>query len=408
MTYARPQAAILTSRLAEEPRHIHILAGPRQVGKSTLIRQVMHTRPVGSYLMMDAEARSPSQAEPGARWINEQWNLAEAGATAWRESGHSLAPTLPYVLVLDEIQHIEQWSTAIKGAWDAGRARGSSIHLILLGSAPLLVQQGLNESLTGRYELLRMPHWSFPEMTECFGFSLDQFIYFGGYPGSAPLIGDEERWRGYVRGSLIEPSIERDVLAMARVDAPATLRRLFELGCEYSAQILALNRVSQTLGAGHVLTLAHYLSLLNHAGLLVGLHKYSHQTIRQRQSPPKFQVLNNALFSAQGTHGFAEALADRSRWGRLVESTIGTHLLNSADQDTKIHYWRDSSLEVDFVIEHRGRLAAIEVKSAGVTGRLHGLDEFCKRHPEARRFVVGGDALPIGEFLMQPATAWVA
>ena len=166
--------------------------------------------------------------------------------------------------------------------------------------------------------------------------------------------------------------------------------------------------VSQTLGAGHVLTLAHYLSLLNHAGLLVGLHKYSHQTIRQRQSPPKFQVLNNALFSAQGTHGFAEALADRSRWGRLVESTIGTHLLNSADQDTKIHYWRDSSLEVDFVIEHRGRLAAIEVKSAGVTGRLHGLDEFCKRHPEARRFVVGGDALPIGEFLMQPATAWVA
>ncbi|CAN5892208.1 ATP-binding protein [soil metagenome] len=408
MTYVRPQAAVLTSRLAEPPRHIHILAGPRQVGKSTLIRQVMHTRPVGSYLMLDAEARSPSQEEPGARWITEQWNAAEAGATSWRESGHSLSKTLPYVLVLDEIQHIEQWSTAIKGAWDAGKARGSDIHLILLGSAPLLVQQGLNESLTGRYELLRMPHWSFPEMTECFGLSLDQFIYFGGYPGSAPLIGDEERWRGYVRGSLIEPSIERDVLAMARVDAPATLRRLFELGCEYSAQILALNRVSQTLGAGHVLTLAHYLSLLNHAGLLVGLHKYSHQTIRQRQSPPKFQVLNNALFSAQGTHGFAEALADRSRWGRLVESTIGTHLLNSADQDTKIHYWRDSSLEVDFVIEHRGRLAAIEVKSAGVTGRLHGLDEFCKRHPEARRFVVGSDALPIGEFLMQPATAWVA
>lgn len=408
MPYTRPQAAILTSRLAEQPRHIHILAGPRQVGKSTLVQQVLNRRPIGSYRMLDAEALAPNQAEPGARWIAEQWISAETDATAWRESGHPLAETLPYALVLDEIQHIEQWSTAIKGAWDAGKARGAGIHLILLGSAPLLVQQGLNESLTGRYELLRVPHWSFSEITDCFGLSLDQFIYFGGYPGSAPLINDEERWRGYVRGSLIEPSIERDVLAMARVDAPATLRRLFELGCEYSAQILALNRVSQTLGAGHVLTLAHYLSLLNQAGLLAGLHKYSSQTIRQRQSPPKFQVLNNALFSAQGTHGFAEALADRSRWGRLVESAVGTHLLNSADQDTKIHYWRESSLEVDFVIEHRGRLAAIEVKSQGVAGRLNGLDEFCRRHPETRRWVVGGDALPIGEFLMQPATAWVA
>jgi predicted AAA+ superfamily ATPase len=210
-----------------------------------------------------------------------------------------------------------------------------------------------------------------------------------------------------VRGSLIEPSIERDVLAMTRVDAPATLRRLFELGCEYSAQVLALNRVSQTLGAGHVLTLAHYLTLLDQAGLLAGLHKYANQTIRQRQSPPKFQVLNNALFSAQGTHGFAEALADRSRWGHLVESAVGVHLLNSADQDTRIHYWREASLEVDFVIEHRGRLAAIEVKSRGVKGRLTGLDEFCRRHPQARRWVVGSEALPVGEFLLRPASAWV-
>lgn len=407
MTYIRPQAAILTSRLAEQPRHIHILAGPRQVGKSTLVQQVLRKRPIGSYRMLDAEALAPSQAAPGSRWITEQWMLAEADAIAWRDSGHPLSETLPYVLVLDEIQHIEQWSTAIKGSWDAGKARGAGMQLILLGSAPLLVQQGLNESLTGRYELLRIPHWSFSEMTECFDFSLDQFMYFGGYPGSAPLIHDEERWRGYVRGSLIEPSIERDVLAMARVDAPATLRRLFELGCEYSAQILALNRVSQTLGAGHVLTLAHYLSLLTQAGLLTGLQKYSNHAIRQRQSPPKFQVLNNALFSAHGTHGFAEALADRTRWGRLVESAIGTHLLNGADQDTRIHYWREASLEVDFVIEHRGRLAAIEVKSQGVKGGLHGLDEFCRRNPEAKRWVVGGDALPIGEFMMQPATTWV-
>jgi hypothetical protein len=245
-------------------------------------------------------------------------------------------------------------------------------------------------------------------MTQCFGITLDQYLYFGGYPGSAPLLADEERWRGYVRASLIEPSIERDVLAMARVDAPATLRRLFELGSEYSAQILALDRVRRTLGEGHVLTLAHHLTLLGHAGLLTGLHKYAAQTIRQRQSPPKFQVLNNALFSAQGTHRFDEARADRSRWGRLVESAVGAHLINTADQDTRVHYWRESNLEVDFVVEHRGRVAALEVKSQGASGRHAGLDEFARRYPDSRCWTVGSDALPLGEFFLRSAADWVS
>jgi uncharacterized protein len=407
MPYIRPQAATLVRRLSEPPRVIQILAGPRQVGKSTLVQQVLRARPVGSYRMLDVQGIAPSRFDLGGAWINDQWAEAVSAASAWRDSGHPEAERMAYVLVLDEIQHIDQWPSAVKAVWDAGRSQAADIHLVLLGSAPLLVQQGLNEGLTGRFELLRLPHWSFPEMSECFGLTLEQYIYFGGYPGSATLLGDEERWRGYVRGSLIEPSIERDVLAMARVDAPATLRRLFELGSEYSAQILALNRVSQTLGAGHVLTLAHYLTLLTQAGLLAGLHKYASQTIRQRQSPPKFQVLNNALFSAGGTHGFDEARADRSRWGHLVESAVGVHLLNSADQDTRVHYWREASMEVDFVVEHRGRLAAIEVKSRGIQGRLAGLDEFCRRHPDARRWVVGSDALPLGEFLMRPAAAWV-
>ena len=406
MPFRRNQASILSERLSEPPSLIQILAGPRQVGKSTLIRQVLSDRPIGSYKSLDAEANSPKAAAAGERWLQEQWGFAAEGANDWQQSGHPLAARLPYVLVIDEIQHIEQWSTTIKGLWDAGKTTGSGLHLVLLGSAPLLVQQGLNESLTGRYELLRIPHWSFTEMADCFDLTLEKYIYFGGYPGSASLIEDEERWRSYVRDSLIEPSIERDVLAMARVDAPATLRRLFELGCEYSAQILALNRVSQTLGAGHVLTLAHHLTLLGHAGLLTGLQKFAAQTIRQRMSPPKFQVLNNALFSARGTHRFDEAKADRSRWGRLVESAVGAHLLNTADQDTSIHYWRESSLEVDFVIEHRGRLAAIEVKSGNYERRLAGIAEFCKRHPDAKRWVVGTDELPLSEFLMRPAAAW--
>jgi uncharacterized protein len=280
------------------------------------------------------------------------------------------------------------------------------MQVVLLGSAPLLVQQGLNESLTGRYELLRITHWSFAEMNDAFSFTFDQYVHFGGYPGSATLIQDEERWRAYVRNSLIEPSIEKDVLSMSRVDKPAMLRRLFELGCSYSGQMVSLDKVSGTLGQGHTLTLAHHLTLLAQAGLLTGLQKYAAQAIRQRNSPPKFQVLNNALMTALSTYGFEEALADRSYWGRLVESAVGAHLVNTADADTKIHYWRVASTEVDFVIEWRGKLAAVEVKTATGVSRHHGLDEFCRLHPDARRWLVGSDQLPVGEFLRHDAAYW--
>ena len=268
------------------------------------------------------------------------------------------------------------------------------------------MQQGLNESLTGRDELIRIAHWSFAEMNDAFGFTLDQYVHFGGYPGAAGLIENEERWRGYVRDALIEPSIERDVLAMSRVDKPAMLRRLFELGCDYSGQIVSLDNVSRTLGQGHTLTLAHHLTLLGQAGLLNGLQKYAAQTIRQRKAPPKFQVHNNALMTAGATYGFDESRADRSHWGRLVESAVGAHLISTADADTRIHYWREADMEVDFVIESRGRLAAVEVKSMSGSARHRGLDEFCRRHPDARRWLVGSEELPLGEFLRQVASFW--
>jgi predicted AAA+ superfamily ATPase len=325
---------------------------------------------------------------------------------AWDSSSHPAAEKLPFVLVFDEIQLVSQWSSQIKGLWDGARERGVRLHVVLLGSAPLLVQQGLNESLTGRYELVRVTHWSFAEMNDAFGFTLDQYIHFGGYPGSAGLIQDEPRWRAYVRDALIEPSIEKDVFAMSRVDKPAMLRRLFELGCDYSGQIVSLDNVSRTLGQGHTLTLAHHLSLLGQAGLLTGLQKYASQAIRQRKSPPKFQVQNNALMTTRATYRFEEARADRSYWGRLAESAVGAHLVNSADADTRIHYWREGDIKVDFVIESRGRLAAIEVKTSSAVTRHSGLDEFCRRHSDARRWLVGAEELPVGEFLRQDVAYW--
>ena len=415
--FQRPIGSSIAARLAEAPHRIQILVGPRQVGKTTLVDQILNRagRPVNSRTLLAAEA-SPVAVEEalawnrpsriGPDWLIAQWVRAEASAKAWDESKHPDAKTTPFVLAIDEVQRLPQWSTLVKGLWDRTRALGVRMHLLLLGSSPLLMQQGLTESLLGRYELLRLGHWSFDEMNTAFNLSLEQYIYFGGFPGSARFIGDETRWREYVREALIAPNIEKDVFEMFRVDKPALLRELFSLGCAYSGQIMALDKAKGRLG-GHTLTLSHQLTLLSHAGLLTGLHKYAGQLVRQRQSPPKFMVHNTALMSAMGSHGFDEARADRGHWGRVVESAVGAHLINTADGDTKLHYWRDGDDEADFVVERRGRLTAIEVKSRPDAARHRGLDEFQRRHPNARTLLVGGDEMPLGEFLRRPATEWV-
>ncbi len=414
--FQRQVGSLIAVRLAEVPERIQILAGPRQVGKTTLVDQLLNRpdRPVGSRTLLAAEP-SPNQSGDvpdwnrplriDADWLVAQWARAEASARAWNDSDHPDAKTTPFVLAVDEIQRLPQWSSIVKGLWDRTRALGLRMHVLLLGSSPLLMQRGLTESLLGRYEVLRLGHWSFEEMNEAFGFTLDQFLFFGGFPGSAGLIGDETRWRAYVRESLIAPNIEKDVFEMFRVDKPALLRELFSLGCAYSGQIMALDKAKGRLG-GHTLTLSHQLTLLSHAGLLTGLQKYAGQVVRQRQSPPKFMVHNTALMSAMGSHGFEEARADRSHWGRVVESAVGAHLINTADGDTRVYYWRDGDDEVDFVVERRGRLAAIEVKSRPDATSHRGLDEFRRRHPQANTVMVGGDEMPLGEFLRRPALQW--
>jgi predicted AAA+ superfamily ATPase len=427
MSYRRPLLQVIVARLNEQPKRMQILAGPRQVGKTTLVHQFRATRPNDSVRVVAADASEKaglseaddwdsstlmrSQAASfDANWLIDQWSKAERAAKAWRESETGRASRLPFVLVIDEIQKIPRWSDHIKGLWDRQIAAEHPMQVLLLGSSPLLMQKGLSESLAGRYEVIPITHWSFEEMNSAFDFTLDQFVFFGAYPGSASYIQDEARWRNYVLRSLIEPNIERDVLMMTRVDKPALLKQLFEVGCSFSGQIVSLDKtLGQLNDAGNVTTLARYLELLAHAGLMAGLHKHAAQVLRKRQSPPKFQVLNNALMSAKGQHSFAEAMADKSHWGRLVESTVGAHLINSADTDTRIHYWREGGLEVDFVIEHRGRLAAVEVKSGNVgAGARHaGLDEFTQRFPSCKRWVVGSESLPLGEFLRYSAAHWV-
>lgn len=413
--YQRKEVRTLLDWLSEPPRFLIFVAGPRQVGKTTLVHDALsqygrsdyHFVPVDQpdapripgFTSAEEVAYDQDASPRDAAWLVRQWQRAR---TAARES------TDGHILVLDEIQKIPRWSEAVKGLWDADRAEGLKLHVILLGSSPLLMQKGMSESLTGRYELIRVTHWSFLEMHEAFDFDLDDYIYFGGYPGSAVYIRDEPRWRNYVNGSLIEPSIEKDILMMTRVDKPALLKQLFHLGCSYSGQILSYDKMlGQLQDAGNTTTLARYLEMLGNAGLICGLQKYAGQQHRRRASSPKFNVLNNALMSAGSGYTKAEAKADRSYWGRLVESAVGAHLYNTGHPDCRLHYWRESSREVDFVIERGRKLTAIEVKSGPSSGHAGGLDVFEENFGKCRKLLVGDGGIPLVEFLSYPAKHWL-
>ncbi len=377
----------ILKRIEEPRRFIQVIAGPRQVGKSTLVGQLLaHTRQPSHFVSADGMANA------GTAWLEQQWEVARQ---LWRRSGAD-----DFILAIDEIQKIPTWSEAVKANWDLDTRHGANIKVVLLGSSRLLLQQGLTESLAGRFELTYLGHWSLAEMTQAFGFTPEQFAWFGGYPGAADLIGDERRWKKYVVDALIEPGISRDILSLTRVDKPALLRRLFELGCAYSGQMLSYNKIlGQLLDAGNTTTLAHYLQLLDSAGLLCGLEKFSADTVRQRQSSPKFQVHNTALLGAQSPETFREITMQPEKWGRIVESAIGVHLVNQARQSGfKVFYWREGNDEVDFILQAGHRVIGIEVKS-GVMRSTSGMEVFRKTFNPHKVLLVGATGLPWEQFL---------
>jgi len=282
--------------------------------------------------------------------------------------------------------------------------------VVLLGSSPLLVQKGLTESLAGRFEVIPVTHWSYPEMKEAFGWTLEQYIFFGGYPGAAGFIKEQDRWARYIVDSLIETTLSRDILLLTRVDKPALLRRLFQLGCDYSGQILSYQKMlGQLHEAGNTTTLAHYLNLLEGAGLVAGLPKYSGKKVRQRASSPKLQVMNTALMTAPSPYSLASARRDREYWGRLVESAVGAHLINSTrGKKAEVFYWLERNQEVDFVIGSGKELVCLEVKSGRTRQRLSGMSAFAKGHKPKRQLLVGQEGIPLEDFLMSPVERWLA
>ena len=391
--FARPALARVVSRWSEPRRFIHVLAGPRQVGKTTLAHQALEQIDLPSRY-----ASADDVAGRGRDWVVEQWELGRILADGNVRRGA--------ILVLDEVQKVPQWSETVKRLWDEDARLGTKLRVALLGSSPLLVGRGLTESLAGRFETARVAQWDFTEMRSAFGWSIDQYVFFGGYPGAAPLVDDEERWRHYVLDSLVETSVSRDILLLTRVDKPALLRALFGLACAYSGQVLSYSKMlGQLTDAGNTTTLAHYLELLRGAGLVAGLPKFSGSEIRRRGSSPKLLALDTGLVSATAGRSFADARADRTTWGRLVETAVGGHLVRAG---LDVAWWRDGNLEVDYVVRRADQVTALEVKSGTAATALPGMSAIARKHVIDRRLLVGGDGIELGEFLGRPAEHYLA
>lgn len=384
----RKQFDTLKSRLEEPRRFIQVLAGPRQVGKSTLLKQVLGEISTPS-LLISTDGADFNDKE----WIANQWNSARLMAQS-QGSGKD------FILCIDEIQNIRNWSKYVKAEYDFDTLHNIPIKVVLSGSSRVMLMRGLSESLAGRFEMIYMPHWSYAEMQEAFGFSVNDYIYFGGYPGAAALIKEENRWRNYLRSSIIDATMERDVLIDKPVNNPALLRKTLELASAYSGQELSIQKiVGELQDFGSASTAKNYLTLLAQSCLVAPVEKFSMDIARTRSSVPKMQVYNNALRTYYVKHSYAQTIARPDLWGRLYESCVGTHLINATlGGEIELFYWRERDKEVDYILRKGEDIIALEVKSNRVAN-TEGLAYFKSKFQPYRSYVIGAQGIPIEQFL---------
>ena len=373
-------------RVEASRNFIQAITGPRQVGKTTIVRQVCESLDF-SFRYVTADALSDNSSA----WIEQQW---EAVRVIQQSNGR------PFLLLIDEVQKIENWSETVKKLWDEDTFNKVNLKVVLLGSSGLLLQQGLNESLAGRFELIQIPHWSYSEMKECFDITPEQYAWFGGYPGAVSFINEEARWKDYVRNALIEATISKDILMLTRVSKPALMRQVFEMGVRYSSKILSFNKmIGQLQDAGNTTTISHYLKLLDTAGLLAGIPKFYKEEHRVKASSPKWQIKNTALFSGLSALSFNEIKNDPVSWGQVIESAIGAHLINKANEGRyEVFYWRHRNDEVDFVLKKGSKIIGIEVKS-GATKPTNGMKAFKEKFNPHKILLVGTSGILWQDFL---------
>jgi len=368
---------LLLQRLAEVlPTQIQLLAGPRQVGKTTLLLDLAEEAGVQS---LYSACDGPEAALPG--FWDGVWTRAEAIARA-----HGRA-----IMLLAEVHVLGNWAARLKGEWDRLRRRRVPVHVVATGSSALRLGRGSRESLAGRFERLTLTHWSPASLAAAFNLSADDavnvWVRRGAYPGAYPLLNDAARWASYVRDAIIEPAIGRDLLALGPVRRPALLRQVFGVGVASPAQIVSLQKLQGQLEErGALETIAHYLHLLEEAFLVAVLPKHGRRAARRRAAPPKLIVLNQALLAATQPDGIPEPARDPARFGAWIENACLSYAWNA---EQRVAYWREEPLEIDGVLDGSWGRWAIEVTIGRVTSReLRGLAEFTRRFPEYRPLMI--------------------
>jgi uncharacterized protein len=367
--YPHSFSAILTQlqkRISEPaPGLVQFLIGPRQIGKTTILLAIAdQLKSRALYVAADAPEASL------AGWWENVWQKAE-----------DLAQKSTAALLIDEIQYLPNWGRLLKSKVDYVRHNGIRLHMIVSGSSALGLHSGSRETMAGRFEINQILHWPAAELGKYFKLSdeksVDRLIKYGGYPGSMSFVNDLPRWRNYVRGSIIDPAIGRDILMMENVRKPALLRQTFAICIGHPAEIISLQKISgRLLEKGSMQAVAHYLNLLEEAGLVAAVGKYSDKPIRVRSSPPKFVVLNQAMLSSMENINPPVQSAEPDRFGRWMENACMAHAWNAGQA---IHYWRTEPLEVDMILSGSWGKWAVEIKTGNYSlNELKGLFEFCR------------------------------
>jgi len=383
MEFRRDFSLSLEERLQEPRSFLQIVLGPRQTGKTTAVRQALDAVGISAHV-----AAADSADVLGSEWLEIEWMQARALAS------HGTA-----ILFIDEVQKVRGWSETVKRLWDEDSWDGLDLRVVLSGSSSLLLSAGVSESLMGRYEMIRSTHWSLGEMASAFGYTLDDYLTFGGYPGAAKLCTNPKRWLSYMRDSIIEATISKDILQMERVRKPALMRALFELGAQCSSQEISYRKIlGQLDDKGNTATVRNYLDLLAGAGMMSGLQKFDKKQINSRSSSPRLLVHDPSLMVASWKN-HSDLLGDLSQRGHLVETAVGASLLAWGQKEGfDLYWWRDGSDEVDYVAQCGTDVIAIEVKSGRV--KPTGIMEFCRRNPEAQPLIVGSRNLSVEKFLL--------
>lgn len=384
--YERSFVTILSDRLRESRRFIQVVIGPRQTGKSTGVSQALGklSAPVVEYAFDRPRDRRSAKLEE-----------------IWGQAREMLGSSPEVILSLDEIQKVPDWSSTVKFLWDEDTRRGNNIKVVATGSSALTLRDGMAESLKGRFEEIASTQWTLAECRDAFGYSLDDFLFFGGYPGAAALKDEPDRWFAYMHDSIIEPTITQDVLEMETVKKPALLRALFEIGAMYSAREISYRKLlGQLDDRGNTEVISHYLDLLSHAGLLSGLRKYDEKPLRSKTSSPRLLVHDTSLMTAASEEDAEALFANPAQKGHLIETAAGAYLLERSRQERfSVRWWRDRNDEVDFVITKGRKRTAIEVKG-GHTRRTKGLGAFVEKYPGTYVLIVGAESCPLEEFLL--------